>query len=105
MGGAIVEIILLWTTQGILWVYLLIHGFNWKFRWNGNQTLLPSPPIFQLMIMYDGMGCPNLIDGWKSFASSWEEIPIDLSIASRPCALLNKNNDIALSLFFKKGNE
>ena len=62
--------------------YLLIHGFNWKFRWNGSQTLLPSPPIFQLMIMYDGMGCPNLIDGWKSFASSWEEIPIDLSIAS-----------------------
>ena len=23
----------------------------------------------------------------------------------RPCALLNKNNDIALSLFFKMGNE
>ena len=26
-------------------------------------------------------------------------------IYTRPCALLNKNNDIALSLFFKKGNE
>ena len=26
-------------------------------------------------------------------------------IYTRPCALLNKNNDIALSLFFKKGSE
>ena len=28
-----------------------------------------------------------------------------ISIEYRPCALLNKNNDIALSLFFKMGNE
>ena len=34
----------------------------------------------------------------------WKRIP-GQCFDIRPCALLNKDNDIALSLFFKKGNE
>ena len=53
--------------------------------------------------LFDRFFCVNAYD--RQFYPQFKEINNCLMVRTRPCALLNKNNDIALSLFFKMGNE